>query len=290
MATMTPDLPGQYEVRLIVRSGGVESAPDSVVITATGSVNGPSADAGTDATGLTNTIVTVDGSGSSDPDSDPLTYAWSLSSAPAGSNAMLDSSAGESVSFIPDLIGDYVLELTVAAGGDADIDTVTIAVSGSMPGVEGDIIITEFLNDPADETREEWFELYNPTDIAWDLNGCVLEDLDLDAVTVTSSVTIAPGEYVTLAKSSMPGFAPDYDYSTMFTLANTADEIIVTCGGSEIANVAYGASFPGSSTVSHQLKAAHFDEFENDSAANWCVGTASYGVATGTPGAAPDCS
>lgn len=75
--------------------------------------------------------VTLDGNGSSDPDNDPLSYAWRFVSLPPGSQ--LDDhglSAPESslVSFTPDVEGDYVLQLVVDDGRRESIpDTVTIS-------------------------------------------------------------------------------------------------------------------------------------------------------------------
>lgn len=59
--------------------------------------------------------VVLDGSESSDPDGDPLIHRWSLET-PSGSSATLSRSRGEEVSFTPDVIGDYSVELVVDDG------------------------------------------------------------------------------------------------------------------------------------------------------------------------------
>ncbi len=61
---------------LMVVSDGVEdSNPDSVVVIVAGN-NAPLADAGDNATVDEFMLVSLDGSGSNDPDGDSLSYAW----------------------------------------------------------------------------------------------------------------------------------------------------------------------------------------------------------------------
>jgi len=60
-------------------------------------------------------LVYLDGSGSTDADSDALTYSWVLS-APTGSSAALTSSTESQPSFLADISGTYVASLIVNDG------------------------------------------------------------------------------------------------------------------------------------------------------------------------------
>ena len=74
--SFTADLPGNYVIKPVVTdSSGFVSAPDSVTISTTNTP--PVADAGPDqAITLIGTTIQLDGSGSYDLESDPLTYQW----------------------------------------------------------------------------------------------------------------------------------------------------------------------------------------------------------------------
>jgi hypothetical protein len=81
---------------------------------------------------ITGTAVTLDGSASRDANGDPLTYRWTLSFKPSGSNASLSSSNSVKPTFTADLAGNYVATLIVNDGKiDSASNTVTVIASSS---------------------------------------------------------------------------------------------------------------------------------------------------------------
>jgi hypothetical protein len=93
----------------------------------------PTANAGPDRIGYAGQIVSLDGTGSSDPEGDPLTYRWAFVSVPqdsARTNADLNGAHTATPSFTPDLNGSYMLSLVVNDGTlDSQIDLVAVYVS-----------------------------------------------------------------------------------------------------------------------------------------------------------------
>jgi hypothetical protein len=121
------DQPGIYIVELIVNDGNCDSDPDEVTI---GGANiCPVADAGDDQSATVGNTVTLDGSGSYDPDSspDPLAFFWELITVPEGSEASLDNPASTKPNFYVDKPGEYISKLIVNDGiCDSESDTVKI--------------------------------------------------------------------------------------------------------------------------------------------------------------------
>jgi hypothetical protein len=94
----------------------------------------PLADAGEDETVHVGMIVTLDGSGSADPDGGPLNYAWEILDLPTGSTATLSNANSVNPSFVPDKLGDYRIGLTVTdEDGLMDEDDVIISTINSAP-------------------------------------------------------------------------------------------------------------------------------------------------------------
>ena len=76
----------------------------------------PTAAAGVDQTATVGVQVTLNGSSSSDPDGDALTYSWSFSARPAGSAAGLTGADTATPRFTPDVGGLYTVTLTASDG------------------------------------------------------------------------------------------------------------------------------------------------------------------------------
>jgi hypothetical protein len=71
------------------------------------------------------TAVTLDASASSDANSDPLTYLWTLTAKPAGSLAVLSSPSVVKPTFTADVVGTYSLTLVV---NDGKLNSTTASV------------------------------------------------------------------------------------------------------------------------------------------------------------------
>ena len=87
----------------------------------------PVAQAGPSQTVNAGDVVTLDGSGSSDAENDPLTFAWAFASQPTGSSATLSDPTAVNPTFTADVAGTYVMQLIVNDGAtNSDPDTVTV--------------------------------------------------------------------------------------------------------------------------------------------------------------------
>ncbi len=92
----------------------------------------PLANAGENQTSTIGQVVTLDGSASSDPEDQALTYQWQFSSIPNGSNTTLTNANASMPTFMPDLAGIYSLSLVVNDGSvDSESDSISITITDS---------------------------------------------------------------------------------------------------------------------------------------------------------------
>ena len=121
---------GQYTLTLQVTDDDNATDTDTALVTVTNTL--PLADAGTGYTGTKNTAITVDGSGSTDPDGTIVSYQWDCDT----SDSIPVSTASTSATFscIYAAVGTYTAMLIVTDddGGTAT-DTVTVNVINADP-------------------------------------------------------------------------------------------------------------------------------------------------------------
>ena len=122
-ATFKPTAAGTYGFTLTVTDNDGNSASDTLTITV---VAAPVANAGSDATVAAGSLVTLDGSGSSDPDGSISQYQWTQS---AGPTAVLSGANNVRAQFTPNQAGVYAFTLTVTDNdGYSSQDSVTVTV------------------------------------------------------------------------------------------------------------------------------------------------------------------
>ena len=191
--TFLVDRPGTYTARLVVNDGGSASAADTVTVTTINTA--PVANAGPDRTVAVGESATLNGSASSDADGDPLSYAWSIQSRPAGSGASVVGAGSVTPTIAIDRSGTYVLRLIVTDGQTSSAaDTVAISTVNSAP----------VANAGADQTASVTQTVT--------LNGGGSSDVDGDAVTFAWTFVSRPagsGAVLSGAASVRPTFAVD---------------------------------------------------------------------------------
>ncbi len=126
--TITATLTGTYGVQLLVWDG-LAYGVDTMMVTVVNKVNQPPvANAGPDQNVAANTLVTLDGRGSTDPDNwpSPLSYSWAQLAGPAVS---LTGTNTAQPTFTPTATGTYSFRLTVNDGAAIANDDVAIIVN-----------------------------------------------------------------------------------------------------------------------------------------------------------------
>lgn len=117
-------------------SGGGGGAGNGAGATDTPTNAAPTANAGVDQRVVLGTgAVTLDGSGSNDPDGDTLQFTWSFVQRPAGSSATLSNATASVAGFMPDQAGMYRIELAVSDGQFSAVDIIDIDVAANTSPV-----------------------------------------------------------------------------------------------------------------------------------------------------------
>lgn len=125
------DRPGVYVVEIQVDDGEF-AASDTLTVTIEEPNDVPVANAGADQYVDEGDLVQLNGSNSYDPDSDPLTYAWTIIDGPTGSGAVLDDPQSPLPRFTAGAAGVYSVELVVTdlVGNTSAPDTVRVTAQG----------------------------------------------------------------------------------------------------------------------------------------------------------------
>ncbi|MEO1036766.1 MAG: PKD domain-containing protein [Pseudomonadota bacterium] len=152
----------------------------------------PTASAGEDVTASLFEDVLLDGSASTDPDGDPISYQWSLVESPDGSTAALIGAGNAMPVITPDVTGEYVIELVVNDGqvdsapdrvsvfADAPVFVIddSIASTGTVSAEGGEIVL--------DDGSGNRFTLSIPA-------GALAEDTEIRLSRLASASALPPG-------------------------------------------------------------------------------------------------
>ncbi len=131
VSTFTPDVEGSYAVQLVVDDGTNTVTKTATIQAALGNV-APTADIANTPVAALNSTVALNGTASSDPNNDTLSYRWSFLSRPAGSAAVFNNANIAQPSFTADIGGDYQVQLIVNDGEFDSTPTTTTVVASAF--------------------------------------------------------------------------------------------------------------------------------------------------------------
>ncbi len=188
----------------------------------------------------------------------------------------------------PEVVGD---------GVDNDCDGLVDEEPSPVPD-PGDLVITEILQNPnaVSDSDGEWFEVWNATGADIDLLGALLLGASETEVEVIAGSLVVPAfSFVVLGQSEVVevngGVAVDYEFTTDFTLGNSADSLSLVFGDTVIDAVAWSgvSPWPDPEGASMTLSPSLLDAVSNDDGAAWCTATSFFNeLDRGTPGADND--
>jgi hypothetical protein len=238
-----------FQVEVADGNGGTDT--DTVTVTAqdvSEPNQAPTADAGPDQTVDEAATVVLDGSASSDPDGDSLSYDWSQT---AGPDVTLSDTTAESPSFpAPEVTGETTLsfELTVSDGDLSDTDTVTVTVQ-DVPEAPTGPTTTVGMSPASAEVVVGGTETYDLVlDSADGGVGAFTATVALDDPTAANITGVTIADDPGLSDAT---YAPDNSSVTInAALMNTADT-----GSVDIASVTVEGASEGSSDLTVDVSA-----------------------------------
>jgi hypothetical protein len=186
----TADVAGTYLATLVANDGRTDSGSASVTIVASTGNLAPIAVAGPAQTVTPATRVTLDGTASSDPNNDFITYKWTLTSKPDTSSAALALDTSSKPTFTADLAGTYVVALQVYDGklySPVATNVITAAIGNRKPTANAGV--NQSVNTSSEVT----------------LDGTLSTDLDFDSLSYEWILVAKPiGSVASLSSSSSP--------------------------------------------------------------------------------------
>lgn len=234
------DKAGTYVFSLVVNDGKTDSSAAAVTVTVSNANAAPVANAGAGQSVVANSLVTLDGQGSHDANGDPLTYAWTLTSKPNNSMAVLAGATSARPTFTADVAGVYIASLKV---NDGKVDSAPVTV--------GIMAATANARPVANAGANQEAIVGNQVT----LDGTASQDADGDPLMYSWTLTSKPAAStaaLTSPSSPRPAFTPDVvgNYVATLEVRDALSYSTPTYVTINVVNPTVSTDFSGNESVS----------------------------------------
>ena len=190
--TFMPETEGEYQFELVVIGEDDFSEPDEVLILVGNQA--PTADVGSNQVTPLSGRVTLDGSGSYDPDRiDELSYTWTQLEGP---EVILGNADTATPYFICEEEGIYVFELVVSDGFvDSDprvIEVTTASITNNQYNLDPSFTTDEYFHYPAVSGSKIVYSVGSPDNYRWSIKSKDLETGELDETFIGGGINTQP--------------------------------------------------------------------------------------------------
>jgi len=209
----------------------------------------PIADAGINQFKPTGSLVTLNGGTSSDANGDPLTYSWTLTSAPVGSMAVLSDTTIFDPTFVADMDGVYSASLVVN-DGKADSNMANVIITVAPACTTSSVVISQIYGAGGNAGavyNKDFIELHNRSIASIDIGSW---SIHYGSATGTSwsalnlSGVIPAGGYflISLAGGTTGAALPAPDFTGTINMSATNGKITLTSNANVLSACPAGIS------------------------------------------------
>ena len=196
-ASFLPEISGVYRFELVAFDGQLYSPPDDVRVVVNDLNRVPTANAGEDQTVLVESTVSLDGSGSTDPEEDPLNYLWSQVEGPEA--VVLEGASTAGAWFTPTQVGAYRFQLVVNDGTDSsppdDVTVTAVSENNAPVAVTSGISVVEIGDSVTLDGSASYDPDGNPLAYQWTQSGGVQVMLEHADAAVAAFHAVSEGVF-----------------------------------------------------------------------------------------------
>ena len=187
----------------------------------------------------------------------------------------------------PSTIYSYTVSAVDSSSNEGVPSSPLVSTTSSAGGLNHIIISEVYYDTVGTDSKEEWVELYNPTNSSVDLSGWTLSD-NSKSFSLPIGTVIGAGTYLVIARNAagftaLYGFAPDVSGMTI-SLSNSGDQVVLSDNsGNQVDMVAWENYLAGwSITASTGTSIVRINLNDTNTVADWTTAPSNGNPGTGT--------